>query len=108
MYYLVNRCGRKPSLLLCALGSGLASIAYEYIPTEMSVFRLCDALSGRMFAVGIYYVALQFSLEVLPTVVRGTGAAMCEIFGGLGVFMCPQIVYLVNEGAFIGLIYHTC
>ena len=59
-------------------------------------FRLCDALAGRMFAVGLYYVALQFSLEVLPTVIRGSGAAACEIFGGLGVFLCPQIVYLVR------------
>ena len=49
-----------------------------------------------MFAVGLYYVALQFSLEVLPTVIRGSGAAACEIFGGLGVFLCPQIVYLVR------------
>ncbi len=68
----------------------------------MSWLRLCDALAGRTFAVGVYYVALQYSLEVLPTVARGKGAAACEIFGGLGVFLCPQIVYLVRlkEGGY--------
>ena len=60
------------------------------------LLKLCDGLVGRTFAVAIYYVSLQYGLEVVPTAIRGTGAAACEIFGGLGVFICPQIVYLVR------------
>ena len=34
--------------------------------------------------------------EVFPTVIRGKGVATCEIMGGVGLFLCPMIVYLVH------------
>ena len=55
------------------------------------------AMLGRMFATGAYYICLQCASEVFPTVIRGKGVATCEIMGGIGLFVCPMIVYLVMQ-----------
>jgi hypothetical protein len=56
---------------------------------------MTSALFGRMFATGSYCIALQYAYELFPTAIRGTAVATCEVFGSLGLFLCPQIVYLV-------------
>ena len=53
------------------------------------------ALFGRLCVCGAYYIALQYASELMPTIMRGTGVAICEIMGGIGLFVSPQIVYLV-------------
>ena len=58
---------------------------------------LGTAMLGRMFATGAYYICLQCASEVFPTVIRGKGVATCEIMGGVGLFVCPMIVYLVLD-----------
>ena len=57
---------------------------------------MTTAMLGRMFATGAYYICLQCASEVFPTVIRGKGVATCEIMGGIGLFVCPMIVYLVH------------
>ena len=62
-----------------------------------STVLLSTAMLGRMFATGAYYICLQCASEVFPTVIRGKGVATCEIMGGVGLFVCPMIVYLVSD-----------
>jgi len=63
----------------------------------METIRLTCALTGRMFAVGTYCICLQYAYEIFPTSIRGSAVALCEVFGSIGLFLCPRIVYLVRK-----------
>ena len=47
---------------------------------------------------GAYYICLQYGSEIFPTVIRGQGVALCEIVGGIAIFISPLVVYLVRTG----------
>lgn len=39
---------------------------------------------------------MQYSAELLPTVLRGRGLAFLRFMGTLGLYLSPSIVYLVS------------
>ena len=49
-----------------------------------------------MMVSGAYYICLQYGSEIFPTVIRGQGVALCEIVGGIAIFISPLVVYLVS------------
>lgn len=94
--FIINFFGRRWTLFVCFLTSGAMSIFYVSTPSELTHLALTFALLGRMFATGAYYVCLQYSSELFPTAIRGSGSAGCEIIGGIGLFISPWIVYLAK------------
>ena len=40
----------------------------------------------------------QYASELMPTVLRGRGVALCEVFGGVAILLSPVIVHLVSAG----------
>ena len=69
-------------------------VNYSFL--DMESLRMSSAMFGRMFATGAYYICLQYASEIFPTSIRGSGLSLCEIIGGIGLFMSPWIVYLVS------------
>ena len=49
-----------------------------------------------MMVSGAYYICLQYGSEIFPTVIGGQGVALCEIVGGIAIFISPLVVYLVQ------------
>lgn len=94
--FIVNYAGRRWTLFTCFLASGAMSIFYVSTPSDLSHVALTLALLGRMFATGAYYICLQYSSEIFPTSIRGSGMSACEIVGGIGLFISPWIVYLAK------------
>ena len=70
------------------------NLNYSFL--DMESLRMSSAMFGRMFATGAYYICLQYASEIFPTSIRGSGLSLCEIIGGIGLFMSPWIVYLVS------------
>ena len=44
------------------------------------------------------HVCPQYASELMPTVLRGRGVALCEVFGGVAILLSPMIVHLVSAG----------
>lgn len=63
---------------------------------EMEYIRMSSAMFGRMFATSAYYICLQYASEIFPASIRASGLSLCEIIGGIGLFISPWIVYLVG------------
>ena len=42
------------------------------------------------------HVCPQYASELMPTVLRGRGVALCEVFGGVAILLSPMIVHLVS------------
>jgi len=94
--FIINYGGRRWTLFTCFLASGAMSIFYVSTPSDLTHVALTLALLGRMFATGAYYICLQYSSEIFPTSIRGSGMSACEIVGGIGLFISPWIVYLAK------------
>jgi len=94
--FIINFAGRRWTLFTCFLASGAMCIFYVSTPSDLTHVALTLALLGRMFATGAYYICLQYSSEIFPTAIRGSGMSACEIVGGIGLFISPWIVYLAK------------
>jgi len=94
--FIINYNGRRWTLFTAFLAAGAASIFYAFVPPDMESLRMSSAMFGRMFATGAYYICLQYASEIFPTSIRGSGLSLCEIIGGIGLFMSPWIVYLAK------------
>ena len=84
---------------------------------------LTVGLIGRMTVNGAYFICLQYSSEIFPTVIRGQGVgvffynnnknthsysavqiALCEIVGGIAIFLSPMVVYLAKFSPILPLL----
>ena len=64
--------------------------------SDQSQYAIIFAVLSRVCAAGSYYACLQFASEIFPTEIRGKGSSAFEISGGIGLFIQPQINYLVS------------
>jgi len=92
--FIIAKAGRRWTLLALFICSGLCSLSGGAIPSDLPLIGLTVALVGRMTANGAFFICLQYSSEIFPTVIRGKGVALCEIVGGIAIFLSPMIVYL--------------
>merc|ERR1712032_1303914 len=74
--FIIAKAGRRWTLLALFICSGLCSLSGGAIPSDLP------------------FIGLQYSSEIFPTVIRGKGVALCEIVGGIAIFLSPMIVYL--------------
>jgi hypothetical protein len=105
----IARTGRRWTLLGLFLGSGACSLTSSLLPSTLPLAGLAVSLTGRMMANGAFFICLQYSSEIFPTVIRGKGVALCEIVGGIAIFLSPTIVYLAKVSpALPTLIFGLC
>ena len=86
---------KNQMLLHIALHVGIYSI-YFLFPIDLIEYNIIFAVLSRVCAAGSYYACLQFASEIFPTEIRGKGSSAFEISGGIGLFIQPQINYLVS------------
>jgi len=94
---IIAKLGRRWPLLFLFSTSGFAGVVYGFIPVEWQLTSLSVGLIGRMTVNGAYFICLQYGSEIFPTVIRGQGIALCEIVGGIAIFLSPTVVYLVSD-----------
>ena len=119
-----HHVARWPLLVFFTV-SGVAGVVYGLISEEWPLTLLSVGLTGRMMVSAAYYICLQvwrvfskynevgssfaysyehlkngvylqYGSEIFPTVIRGQGVALCEIVGGVAIFVSPLVVYLVG------------
>ena len=63
---------------------------------EFRVLQLILFLSGRFFATYAMNVGLQYTVEVMPTCLRGQGIALVNVMSMVSQMASPYIVYSVK------------
>lgn len=66
------------------------------IPTEYVLTIMGMAVLGRFMMTMAMNVGIQYPVEVLPTVARGSGNGLIHTLGNISAFISPYIVYLVS------------
>jgi putative MFS transporter len=92
---LVDRLGRRTTLLLFLVPCALAAFGYSAAHTPAEVL-LCGALIS-FFNLGAWGVVYTYTPELYPTRLRGTGAGWASAVGRIGGITAPLAVPAVLE-----------
>ncbi len=97
--WLVERWGRKPTLVTYLLGSAASAILFGTAGTGTMAFAYAALLS--FFNLGAWAVVYTYTPELYPTAIRATGAgiaaAVGRIGGIIGPFLTPVLVPLIGQ-----------
>ena len=97
--WLVERWGRKPTLVTYLLGSAAAAFLFGNSGTGTDTFIYAALLS--FFNLGAWGVLYSYSPELYPTSIRATGAgvaaAVGRIGGIIGPFLTPVLVPVIGQ-----------
>ncbi|MGI8587779.1 MAG: MFS transporter [Chloroflexia bacterium] len=92
--WLVERWGRKPTLVAYLLGSALGSLLYGYALVNTGVPDGWLVFAGAVvsfFNLGAWGVVYTYTPEQYPTAVRGSGAGWAAAFGRIGGILGPYV-----------------
>ena len=97
--WLVERWGRKPTLVAYLLGSAVAALLFGNSGTGTDAFIYAALLS--FFNLGAWGAVYAYSPELYPTAIRATGAgtaaAVGRIGGIIGPFLTPVLVPVIGQ-----------
>ena len=88
----MDRCGRKPILVVCQLVSGAACVGAGLAPAG----HLTTALSclGKLGSSAAFSLVYLYTAEMFPTVVRTKALGTCSMVARLGSLVSPYIASL--------------
>jgi putative MFS transporter len=97
--WLVERWGRKPTLVTYLTGSGVAALLFGQAGTGTDALLWLSLLS--FFNLGAWGVVYTYSPELYPTAIRasgaGTAAAVGRVGGILGPYLTPVLVPVIAQ-----------
>ena len=88
--YLVERWGRKPTLIVYFFGTAVAAWFFGHAWSDETI--LASGCLLYFFALGAWGCVYSYTPEVYPTDVRGSGTGWASAFGRIGAFIAPFIV----------------
>ncbi|KAH8349489.1 hypothetical protein KR067_013706, partial [Drosophila pandora] len=94
VFLTLDRFGRRWSSFAFTTLSGVLSLIGSAM-TSLPSMKNC-ALASRFFANMSFNIALQWSAEILPTIVRGQGVSFIHTMGLVALLFSPPIIYLNN------------
>jgi putative MFS transporter len=103
--WLVERVGRRPTLVAYLVGSAIAAVLFGNSGTQNDAIVFAALLS--FFNLGAWGVVYTLSPELYPTALRATGsgtaAAVGRIGGVIGPFLTATLVASAGQPAVFGL-----
>ncbi|MDP9281710.1 MAG: MFS transporter [Chloroflexota bacterium] len=103
--WLVERWGRKPTLVTYLLGTAAAAFLFGNAGTGTDAFVYAALLS--FFNLGAWAIVYTYSPELYPTAIRATGAgiaaAVGRIGGIIGPFLTPVLVPTLGQSGVFAL-----
>jgi len=88
--YLIERIGRKPTLIMFFAGTAVAAWFFGCAGSESQILAAGCLL--YFFALGSWGSIYSYTPEVYPTDIRGAGSGWSSAFGRIGAFIAPFIV----------------
>ena len=92
--WLVERWGRKPTLVAYLVGTALGALLYGYALVDPGVADAWLVFAGAVlsfFNLGAWGVVYTYTPEQYPTAVRGSGAGWAAAVGRLGGILGPYV-----------------
>ncbi|XP_050677877.1 organic cation transporter protein-like [Leptidea sinapis] len=94
--FILDRIGRKPTLCGGFLFSAACNIAFVFIPSDLTVFRMIVYLAGK-FGISLVFTSLYlFTSELYPTEFRHSLLAFSSMIGRIGSITAPLTPVLMD------------
>ncbi|CAG9808337.1 unnamed protein product [Chironomus riparius] len=92
--FLMEKLGRKKTLFIGMMGSGVSCILAELIPGHISktIFYVC----GKLLITIAFSCLYIFTIEVFPTTLRHRFFSICNIVGRIGSILTPLTPLLIE------------
>ena len=91
--YLIEKIGRKPTMIIYFLGTALASWLFGHASSETEV--LATGCLLYFFALGAWGCVYSYTPEVYPTDIRASGSGWASAFGRVGAVIAPWVVPII-------------
>ncbi|XP_033637976.1 organic cation transporter protein-like [Asterias rubens] len=109
IHFTMTWWGRRPSMGLFFVVSGLTSIATAFIPmktvdgADLTVPIVVMAIIAKLCITCAFSINLIFCSEIFPTPVRNVGFGIGAVVANIGTVVAPFILYLASYASFLPL-----
>ena len=98
--YVLNRFGRKRSILICLVITGAITGSTALIPETFSsryILRMTLLMFAKFFIVSSLLGCFVWTFEIFPTTLRLQGLGICIAFERMGSFTSPFITTVLQQ-----------
>lgn len=88
-WFVLDRIGRKGTVVLMLLVSGVSCIIAGFLPTDSSSLIVAFSLLGKFGASAAFGSVYVFASEVFPTEYRSVGIGSCSMCARVGGILAP-------------------
>ncbi|XP_070533313.1 organic cation transporter protein-like isoform X2 [Ptychodera flava] len=93
-WWACDKLGRRWSLCLCLILSGLSLVACGLVGNSTATMVL--AMVAKLFSSGAFGAVYIFSAEIFPTSVRNAGMGISSTLARIGTVISPYVMLLVS------------
>lgn len=101
--YLIEKLGRKPTVIGYVLCSGVAAYFYGHAATQQHL--VIAGAFMQFFFFGMWSVLYAYSPELFPTRARATGCGTASGLGRVGALIGPSVIPLVIANYGVGAVF---
>lgn len=98
----IDRFGRRYTSAVALVLGGILNLSATIVP--FGPISATFAILGRLTINYSYNLGIQYTAELIPTVVRGQGVTFIHIMGFVSAIFAPFVVYLKNVSTVLPLI----
>nr|XP_002128813.1 organic cation transporter protein [Ciona intestinalis] len=91
---LLDRWGRRPSLALFLVLSGISCVTMLFVPKKLLWLNITLSMVGKFSIAAAFGTVYIYAAELYPTPIRNVGIGVCSSFARIGGIMSPFIAML--------------
>ncbi|CAB3368066.1 Hypothetical predicted protein [Cloeon dipterum] len=99
----MSKIGRRKTLCLTLLVSGLACFVNPFVPDDAMEFRVPLYVLGKLAIAGAFGVIYMINAEIFPTKLRTSLLGLCSMVGRIGNILAPLTPLLTKYSKFLPL-----
>lgn len=100
---LIEKVGRRKSLLFFMIGTGVSSLAFAFVSTQSQV--LIFSLIVSVFCLGAWGITYAYTPELYPTHIRGIGNGSASAITRFAGFLAPYYTsFFLEHSITVGLV----
>ncbi|KAB7497308.1 Organic cation transporter protein [Armadillidium nasatum] len=88
-YFLLDKIGRKGTLIVVFILAGIASLVSGLLPLRFELLIVITSLLGKFGIAAAFGCIFVYTAELYPTEYRGIGVGACSSFARIGGILAP-------------------
>lgn len=95
--WMLRQFGRRYTMCILYIGSGIACLLILAVPVEYSMVNLTLANIGKFFVAAAFQMCYIYTSELVPTGVRNIAVGTSSMWARVGTILSPFIVDFLGE-----------